>query len=148
VEIYQNCNIFNDGAFESMTEREVRNDRQVELVHGQPLVFGKDRDRGIRFRNEGLEVVRLGQGGVKESDLLVHDESRPRPSRAFNLSRMEPPDFPVPIGVFRATSRPTFEGATHAQIARAREAEGEGDLAALLEDGDVWEVQGNGDRVR
>ena len=148
VEIYQNCNIFNDGAFDTMTEREVRNDAQIELVHGEPLVFGKDRDRGIRFRNEGLEVVRLGQDGITEKDLLIHDEARTRPSRAFNLSRMEHPDFPVPIGVFRAVQSPTYEAGVHAQIARAREKEGPGDFSRLLSEGDVWEVQGNGERSR
>jgi 2-oxoglutarate ferredoxin oxidoreductase subunit beta len=148
VEIYQNCNIFNDGAFDAMTEKTVRNDAQIELVHGEPLRFGKDREKGIRFRDEGLEVVRVGEGGVTEEDLLVHDESRPRPSRAFILSRMEPPEFPVPIGVFRSVRRPTFEGATHAQVAAAREKEGAGDLAVLLREGDVWEVQGNGAHVR
>jgi 2-oxoglutarate/2-oxoacid ferredoxin oxidoreductase subunit beta len=140
VEIYQNCNIFNDGAFHAMTERNVRNDRQIELVHGEPMLFGKDRDRGIRFRDEGLEVVMLGEDGVTEDDILVHDETRPRPSRAFQLSRMEPPEFPIPICVLRAVERPTFEAEVHRQIDDARSAEGPGDLAELLGEGDVWEV--------
>ncbi|MCA9752961.1 MAG: 2-oxoacid:ferredoxin oxidoreductase subunit beta, partial [Gemmatimonadetes bacterium] len=137
-------NIFNDGAFKSMTEREVRSDAQIELVHGQPMIFGKDRDRGLVFRDEGLEVVRLGEDGITEADLLVHDETRERPSRAFQLSRMESPDFPVPIGVFRAVHRPTLETEIVAQIGRAQDAEGAGNLAALLEEGDVWEVQDGG----
>ena len=144
VEIYQNCNIFNDGAFDSMTAKEVRNDAQVELVHGSPMIFGKDRDRGLRFQGEGLEVVRLGENGVGVDDLLVHDETRQRPSRAFWLSRMESPEFPVAIGVFRAVERPTYEDAAHAQLDRAREVEGPGDLGALLEEGDTWEVQAGG----
>jgi 2-oxoglutarate ferredoxin oxidoreductase subunit beta len=140
VEIYQNCNIFNDGAFEHMTEREVRNDAQIELVHGEPLIFGKNRDRGIRFVEDSMEVVRLGENGVTERDLLVHDEKRPRPSRAFQLSQMDQPDFPIPIGVFRAVERPTFDGEMNAQIARSVAQEGKGELAALLHEGDVWTV--------
>ncbi|NNE43831.1 MAG: 2-oxoacid:ferredoxin oxidoreductase subunit beta, partial [Gemmatimonadetes bacterium] len=102
VEIYQNCNIFNDGAFKAMTDREIRNDSQVELIHGEPIIFGKDQDQGIRFHDEQLDVVRLGENGLTRDDILVHDEHRERPSRAFQLSRMELPDFPVPIGVFRS----------------------------------------------
>jgi len=140
VEIYQNCNIFNDGAFKSMTERAVRSDAQIELVHGQPMLFGKENDRGIRFRDEGLEVVTVGQDGVTLDDILVHDETRPRPSRAFQLSRMEAPEFPVPIGVFRAVERPTFEAEVHRQMDGALVAEGPGNLAELFSEGDVWEV--------
>jgi 2-oxoglutarate ferredoxin oxidoreductase subunit beta len=141
VEIYQNCNIFNDGAFRNITDRQLRSDAQIELVHGQPMIFGKNRDRGIRFRGEYLEVVRLGENGITEEDILVHDEKRERPSRAFQLSRMEPPEFPVPIGVFRAVERPTFDGAMNEQIERVIREEGRGDLEALLHEGDVWEVQ-------
>ena len=140
VEIYQNCNIFNDGAFHHMTDKEIRNDSQIELVHGEPMLFGKDRDRGIRFHDEGLEVVKIGENGITENDVLVHDEQRERPSRAFQLSRMEPPDFPIPIGVFRAVERPTFDREMNDQIAKTLENEGPGDLEALLREGDVWEV--------
>jgi 2-oxoglutarate ferredoxin oxidoreductase subunit beta len=142
VEIYQNCNIFNDGAFESVTAKEVRSDAQIELVQGQPMIYGKDRDRALRFRDDGLEAVRIGENGVHPEQVLVHDETRNRPSRAFWLSRMEPPEFPVAIGVFRAVQRPTYDGAAHTQLQRARDAEGPGDLSALLEEGDVWDVQG------
>jgi 2-oxoglutarate ferredoxin oxidoreductase subunit beta len=140
VEIYQNCNIFNDGAFKGVTERQIRNDAQIELVHGQPMIFGKDRDRGIRFQGEHLEVVRLGENGVGPDDVLVHDETRSRPSRAFQLSRMEHPDFPIPIGVFRAVERPTFEAAVQEQMDRTLRSEGPGDLDALLNEGNVWEI--------
>jgi 2-oxoglutarate ferredoxin oxidoreductase subunit beta len=140
VEIYQNCNIFNDGAFKGMTDREIRNDAQIELVHGEPMLFGADRNKGLRFLDEGLEVVTVGENGVTADDILIHDELRERPSRAFQLSRMESPEFPVPLGVFRAVERPTFDAEMHAQMAAARAAEGEGDLQALLNEGDVWEV--------
>ncbi|HMB68297.1 MAG TPA: 2-oxoacid:ferredoxin oxidoreductase subunit beta [bacterium] len=140
VEIYQNCNIFNDGAFRNVTEKEVRNDAQIELVHGEPMIFGAGRDKGILFRDEGLEVVTIGEDGVTESDVLIHDETRERPSRAFQLSRMEAPDFPVPIGVFRSVERPTFEVAVKDQMDAAIDKEGPGNLEALLNEGDVWEI--------
>jgi 2-oxoglutarate ferredoxin oxidoreductase subunit beta len=140
VEIYQNCLIFNDGTFKSMTDRSVRSDAQLELVQGQPMIFGRDRDRGIRYHDEGLEVVKLGENGATEADLLVHDETRERPSRGFQLAQMREPEFPVPIGVFWDVERPTFEREMSEQMARALRDEGAGDLAKALSEGDVWEV--------
>jgi 2-oxoglutarate ferredoxin oxidoreductase subunit beta len=140
VEIYQNCNIFNDGAFKGVTDRAVRNDAQIELVHGKPLLFGKDLNKGIRFHGEFLEVVTVGENGVTVDDLIVHDETRERPSRAFQLSQMDHPDFPIPIGVFRSVSAPCCDAEMNDQIVQAIDKEERGDLAALLDEGDVWEV--------
>jgi len=138
VEILQNCNIFNDGAFDSLTDREIKADTQLVLEHGKPLVFGKNRDRGIRLgRGLHVEVVPLGNG-VSEQDLLVHDE-RDR-TLATLLSRMGPPDFPTPVGVFCAVERPRYEVAVADQITRARTRAGAGDLDALLGSGDTWTV--------
>jgi 2-oxoglutarate ferredoxin oxidoreductase subunit beta len=138
VEVLQNCNIFNDGAFEQLTDKVVKADTQLVLEHGKPLVFGKNRDKGIRL-GSGLhpEVVELGKG-ISEADLLVHDERDP--TLAYFLSRMGPPDFPTPIGVFRAVDRPRYEEAMESQIAAARTRLGEGDLDALLNRGDTWDV--------
>ena len=110
VEILQNCNIFNDGAFADLTERERKAETQLVLEHGKPLVFGKNRDNGhpARQRPTVPEVVMLGDG-VGESDLLVHDERDP--TLAYFLSRMQPPDFLTPIGVFRQVARATYEDA-------------------------------------
>ena len=101
VEILQNCNIFNDGAFGALTEKDTKADAQLVLEHGKPLIFGKHRDQGIRMRGHALEVVPLGNG-VTEADLVVHDETDQ--VLAFLLSLMSPPKFPTPIGVFRAVS--------------------------------------------
>jgi 2-oxoglutarate ferredoxin oxidoreductase subunit beta len=139
VEIYQNCNIFNDGAFKSITEREIRNDAQVEMLHGKPLVFGKNRDRGIRLSEDRLQVVSL-EGGAGESELLTHDEARENPSLAFLLAQLEHPGAPIPIGVFRAVERPTFDREMNDQIARQIAEKSPGDLEAILNEGDVWEV--------
>jgi 2-oxoglutarate ferredoxin oxidoreductase subunit beta len=137
IEIMQNCNIFNDGAFASLTEKDVKSDHQLVLEHGKPLVFGKDRDKGICMRGHALEVVQLG-GGIRDSDLVIHDEKDS--ALAFLLSLMEPPAFPTPIGVFRAVERPTYEGVLEDQIREAMQRQGEGDLEELLNRGDTWTV--------
>ncbi len=141
IEVYQNCNIFNDGAFEYFTERSLRSDNMIYLEHEQPMVFGKSRDKGIRMRDGQLEVVTLGEGGMATSDLLVHDIHHPDSSRAFMLGRMTQPDFPQPVGIFRAVTRPTYEEAVNAQIERAVMKQGRGELAKLVNSGDVWEVE-------
>ena len=127
VEVLQNCNIFNDGAWRSFTDREVRDDRMLVLEHGKPMIFGKERDKGIRLRGLHPEVVELGNG-VTEEDLLVHDETAEDPYLAFMLSRMWYPDFPVPVGVLRRVERPTHDQLMTEQITTARQQRGEGDL--------------------
>ena len=119
VEVLQNCNIFNDGAWRDFTDREVREDRMLVLEHGKPMIFGKDRDKGIRLNGLHPEVVTIGQDGVTEADLLVHDETAEDPYLALMLSRMSWPDFPVPVGVLRAVSRPTHDQLIEDQLAAA-----------------------------
>jgi len=138
VEILQNCHIFNDAAFANLTEKDVKADTQLVLEHGRPLVFGKNRDKGIRL-GSGLhpEVVMLGNG-ISERDLIVHDEHDA--TLAYFLSRMQPPDFPTPIGVFHAAENPTYDGGVSAQIAAVRAKLGEGDLDDLFKQGDTWVV--------
>jgi 2-oxoglutarate ferredoxin oxidoreductase subunit beta len=140
VEVYQNCNIFNDGAFEFMTPKQIRDDNQVALQHGEPLVFGKNHDKGIRLRGFDPEVVDLAAGASRD-DLLVHDAHRDDPSLAFLLSRLEPPGFPTPIGIFRQVTRPTYEIGVGKQIADLVGRKGPGDLEKLLHAGDTWVVR-------
>jgi 2-oxoglutarate ferredoxin oxidoreductase subunit beta len=140
IEVLQNCNIFNDGAYRDFTDREVREDRMLVLQHGQPMIFGKDRDRGIRLRGLHPEVVQLGDG-IAEADLLVHDESAADPYLAFMLSRMWWPDYPVPVGVFRQVERATHDQLLTGQVETAIAQRGEGDLAALMRSGDAWTVE-------
>jgi len=141
VEVLQNCNIFNDGAWEGLTEKALRDDATISLEHGQPLVFGKNRDKGIRANGFGLEVVTLGNG-VTEKDLLVHDERHPSSAYAFLLSRMDTqPGFPTPIGVLRAVEAPRYEDTVHEQIRQVTAKKGAGTLDGLLAAGDVWEVR-------
>jgi len=140
IEVYQNCVVFNDGAFDYATDRKRRADATIELEHGKPLVFGKDRDKGIRLNGMEPEVVELGKG-INEDDLLFHDEQAPEPSLAYLLSRMRYPDFPEPIGVFRAVDRPRYDLELNRQVEAAREAQGPGDLQAVLTAGDTWTVE-------
>ena len=140
VEVYQNCNVFNDGAFDYVTGRDVKMETTLELEHGKPLIFGKNRDKGIRLHGMNPEVVELGKG-VSEDDLLFHDERAPEPSLAYLLSRMRHPEFPEPIGVFRAVDAPRYEELMSEQIAKAREARGPGDLQALFDSGETWTVE-------
>lgn len=138
VEILQNCNVFNDGAFASLTDRELKADTQLLLENGKPMIFGKNKDRGIRLRGMSPEVVTLGNG-VSVDDLLVHNENDP--VLGFMLSRMAQPAFPMPLGVIRATNKVTFDAAMNSQIQDAITKSGDGDIDKLLRSGDVWTVQ-------
>jgi 2-oxoglutarate ferredoxin oxidoreductase subunit beta len=139
VEVYQNCNVFNDNAWDYATSRDTKFDTVVELEHNKPLIFGKNRDKGIRLNGMDPEVVELGKG-ITEDDLLFHDEQTPEPSLAYLLSRMSYPDFPEPIGIFRAVDRPRYEELMNTQIEEARKKRGFGDLQALFNSGETWNV--------
>jgi 2-oxoglutarate ferredoxin oxidoreductase subunit beta len=139
IEVYQNCVVFNDRAFDYATDREKKAETTIELEHGKPLIFGKDRDRGIRLNGLEPEVVPLGDG-VTEDDLLFHDEKSTEPSLAYLLSRMRYPDFPEPIGVFRAVDRPRYDVELNRQMEAAQEKKGKGDLQAAFDSGDTWTV--------
>ncbi len=142
IEVYQNCNIFNDHAFDHFAERSVRSDRVLYLEHGKPMIFGKDRDRGIRMNGAHPEVVTIGENGVSEADLLVHDIHLQDPSVAFMLARMEQPEFPQPVGIFRAVERATYEDLMVDQINVAISKNGPGSLEKLINSGDTWVVEG------
>jgi 2-oxoglutarate ferredoxin oxidoreductase subunit beta len=141
IEVYQNCNIFNDGAFDSFAERTVRPERVLYLEHGKPMVFGKNRDKGIRMNGALPEVVTIGENGITENDLLVHDIYLKDPSVAFMLARMESPEFPQPVGIFRAIERPTYEDMMEDQIEAAVAKSGQGSLEKLMNSGDTWLVE-------
>ena len=141
MEIYQNCNVFNDGAFDSFTEKSVQAERQLRVEHGKPLLFGVDKTKGLRIspRTLGLEVVTVGENGVTENDVLVHDETNP--ILATLLARMPYPEFPVAIGVLHAVVRPTYDGTLREQQKAAQSRLGKGDLTKLLNSGGTWTVQ-------
>ena len=136
MEILQNCNIFNDGAFNELSDKQIKADHQLVLEHGKPLIFGKNKDKGICMNGQRAEVVQLGNG-MSEKDVIVHDETNL--ALAFMLANFEPP-LPTPLGVFYAVSRPTFDGAANKQLEEAKEKQGPGDLQSLLTRGDTWVV--------
>ena len=140
VEIYQNCNIFNDGAFLALASKDGGSRNRIYIEHGKPIRFGRDGDRGVRMNADGrLEIVSVADVGVDA--LLVHDERRDDPSLAFALSRLaDGPTAPTPLGVFRAVERPMYGDALENQLRAASEQKGPGDLARLLAGGDAWRV--------
>jgi 2-oxoglutarate ferredoxin oxidoreductase subunit beta len=140
VEIYQNCNVFNDGAFEEITSKEHRANMLIPLQHGQPVRFGADHEKCVALDNQGNPRIAL-VADVGDEAVLVHDESREDPSLAFMLSRLaRGPHEPTPIGVFRAVTRPEYSEATSQQLAAAVEEKGAGDLDALLHSGATWTI--------
>ena len=139
VEIYQNCNVFNDGAFEMITAKPNRGSMLIPLVHGEPIRFGDEGERGVVMGPDGaLRVVDVADVG--DSALLVHDETDA--GLAFQLSRLaNGPTEPTPIGVFRAVDRPDYGAGVDRQLAVAGEQKGPGDLQALLHSGATWTVE-------
>ncbi|WP_433176599.1 2-oxoacid:ferredoxin oxidoreductase subunit beta [Actinoallomurus sp. CA-150999] len=137
VEIYQNCNIFNDDAFLPLKNPETRDDVTVRLEHGEPIVFGAEGEKALRRSASGsLEVV-----PADSPDIVVHDAKNPDPSLAFALSRLDSPTFEhTPIGIFRQVERPSYDELMRTQIDEAIAQQGAGDLAALLGSGDTWRI--------
>jgi 2-oxoglutarate/2-oxoacid ferredoxin oxidoreductase subunit beta len=140
VEIFQNCNVFNDGAFDDITRREVREEMMIDLRHGQPIRFGKDGHKGVVMRSDGaLEIVEVADVG--EDSLLVHDIHRDDPSLAFALARLSHDDHSAtPFGVFRDIDRGDYGSMVGVQLAEASSKKGPGDLSALLRSNSTWTV--------
>jgi 2-oxoglutarate ferredoxin oxidoreductase subunit beta len=141
VEIYQNCNIFNDGAFLALASKEGGSKNRIYLEHGKPIRFGNDLERGVCMDKDGrLEIVDIGR--VSEDALVTHDERRDDPSLAFALSRIaDGPTGPTPFGVFRDVERPVYGEIMEHQLRRAADQQGPGDLERLLFSGDTWSVE-------
>ncbi|MEZ6193723.1 MAG: 2-oxoacid:ferredoxin oxidoreductase subunit beta [Phycisphaerales bacterium] len=138
VEIYQDCNVFNHFAFKFATDKDLKEDHIIRLEHGKPLVYGKNRDKGIRITGDHkLEAVELGKQ-YKEDDLLFHDESDEK--LAFMLSRMSHPEFPEPMGVYYSVKDDCYEDLLTKQVTDAVAQRGEGSLEKLLNSGDVFTV--------
>jgi 2-oxoglutarate/2-oxoacid ferredoxin oxidoreductase subunit beta len=141
VEVYQDCPTFNDDAFKYASDRQIRDDNVVELEHGKPLIFGRNRDKGIRMTGcHTPEVVTIGENGVKAEDVLIHDEKSPSSALASMLSRLRYPEFPEPIGVFRAVEGPGYDTLMDDQIQRLTTELGDPDLDALLRGPEAYTV--------
>lgn len=141
VEIWQNCVIFNDKPFAEVQEKQTREDLSVRLTEGQPLIFGKDKNKGIRMKGLYPEVVEFDPESTSPEDILIHQSTEDDIAYANMLSRLEGPELPVPIGVFRAIKRPSYDEMVDAQVKTVIEKTGPGDLAKLLNSGDTWEVK-------
>jgi 2-oxoglutarate ferredoxin oxidoreductase subunit beta len=144
VEIFQNCPVFNDGAFDAFTDKPVREERTLMLRHGEPLTLGRNRDRALTLRRGASgqfrpEIVPLAE--LDPAEVLVHDERAADGSLAYMLSQLDYPDFPVPLGVFRSVDRPRYSEVLGEQVEAARRERGRGDLYAHLAAGETWEVR-------
>ena len=141
IEIFQNCNIFNDGAFSLLTEKDTKEDNVLYLEHGKPMIFGKEKNKGIKVDGFKPVIVDLTDGKHSESDLLVHDEFDDSPARTFMLAHLtDNPEMPTPIGVFRQLMKETYNDGVDEQIKKITEKKGKGDLEKVLFSGNTWEV--------
>jgi len=140
VEVYQNCKIFNDGVFEYATDKGIKADNTLYLEHGKPLIFGKDRNKGIRLHGLDPEIVSIGSG-ITVDDLLIHDEKAEEPSLAYLLSRMVYPRFPECVGVFRCVQHPSYDELLNKQLEDVIRSKGRGKLEDLFSSEDTWVVE-------
>ena len=141
IEIYQNCNIFNDGAFFKLSEKETKDDSVLILEHGKPMVFGKENSKGIKLDGVKPIVVDITNGKYSKDDIWVHDEFSDSPAHAMILAHLDDnPDFPTPIGVFRQVIKETYDEGIARQIEQVTSKKGKGDLEKMLLGGNTWEV--------
>ena len=140
VEILQNCIVYNDDVFAGFTARDVAPDRQIHVAHGEPLVFGADRDKGLAVdpASMSLKVVAIGEDGAAASGVMAHDETNP--TLAGMLARMQPPEYPVAMGVLYCDPAPTYDSDVLAQVREAGERAPGADLNEYLRRGHTWTV--------
>lgn len=141
VEILQNCVIFNDDAHGKVTDRENRDDFQLHIEHGKPMLFGKDKEKGLRLNGLKLEVVTLGENGISEKDILVHDAHTEDSTLHLMLVRLAPPNFPMVLGVIREVAAPSYTERLKEEILRSTERSKYKNMDDLLSSGETWEVK-------
>jgi 2-oxoglutarate ferredoxin oxidoreductase subunit beta len=141
IEVYQNCNIFNDGAFEILTDKTTRDDNVIYLEHNKPMIFGKEKNKGIKLDGLNPVVVDIAEGKNSVNDLWVHDEFDKNSFRSHIISQFtEMENFPTPVGVLRQEHKSTYEDDLHLQLQEAKKTKGEGNLRKLLFSGNMWDV--------
>ncbi len=141
IEIYQNCVIYNDGVFDLFKNKETKDDHTIVLEHNKPMIFGKNKDRGIIIKNSKPLIINLNRVENSINDVWVHDEFDPSPARAMILAHMtDSHDFPTPIGVFQQIKKETYDEGIEAQIDSIIKAKGKGDIQKVLSSGYTWEV--------
>jgi 2-oxoglutarate ferredoxin oxidoreductase subunit beta len=140
VEVLQNCVIFNDGIHDSVAEKEVRDDRTLILKHGQPMLFGKENDKGLILDGLKLRVVKIGENGISSENILVHDALEPNPGIHYMLANMKYPEYPVALGVIRAVPAPTYDRSVKEQIEEVKKHSKIKCMDDLLNSGSTWSV--------
>jgi 2-oxoglutarate ferredoxin oxidoreductase subunit beta len=140
IEIMQNCVIFNDKTHSDFTSRETRDEMQIQLVHGEPMIFGSKKDKGIILKGTRLEVVKLGENGISEKDLLVHDKFQHESGIHMLLSTMKPPQFPIAMGVIRCITDFTYDAKMEEMIENERANGAIKTMDDLLNSGKTWEI--------
>jgi 2-oxoglutarate/2-oxoacid ferredoxin oxidoreductase subunit beta len=142
IEILQNCVIFNDKTFASITEKEVKQNAQLILEDGKPMLFGVGMNKGIILNGFKLEVVTIGENKIREQDILIHDAKDEDPTLHAMLARMRPPEFPAVLGIIRAVNRPTFDEELLNQLEYEKENAKFKTVDELLISGETWEIKG------
>ena len=140
VEILQNCVIFNNEVHKEITGKDVKDDHQLYLKHGEPMIFGKNGDKGLVLRANRFEVVTIGKDGITEKDILVHNAHDEEDSTHYMLSRMTLPDFPVALGVIRAVKSTVYESLMHDLVTHAKEKSPYHNMDQLMRSGNVFEI--------
>ncbi|MDP4266587.1 MAG: 2-oxoacid:ferredoxin oxidoreductase subunit beta [Bacteroidota bacterium] len=140
IEVLENCVIFNDKVHAVVSPKENKEDVQLILKHGEPMIFGKNRDKGLILKGTKLVVATLGQNGCTEKDILVHDENEPDPGIHLMLARIAPPYYPIALGVIRAAKYPTYEDLLLQQISNAKETSKYKCVDDLLNSGNTFEI--------
>ena len=141
IEILQNCVIFNDGIHDNIADKEVRDDRTIILKNGQPMIFGKENEKGLILDGLKLRVVKLGENGITEKNLLVHDAYEANPGIQYMLANMSYPEYPVALGVIRCVAGPTYDRAVHDQIDEVKKTAKIKCMDDLLMGGSTWNVE-------
>jgi len=140
VEILQNCVIYNDKTFGFITDKQHKKDRQIILRHGEPMIFGSDMDKGIMLDGFSLKVVKIGENGVSEKDILVHDAHERNPLLHLLLVSMSSPEFPVALGVIRSVEATTYDATLKEQIEQIQDKSSIKTMKDLLHSGNIWKV--------
>ncbi|MFC2079878.1 2-oxoacid:ferredoxin oxidoreductase subunit beta [Bacteroidota bacterium] len=140
VEVLLNCVIFANEVHNEITGKDVRDDHQIYLKHGERMIFGKERNKGIRYNNNKLEVVTIGENGITENDIMIHDATDAEDSTHYNLVRMGLPEFPVAMGVVRAAESTVFESLMHDQVVNAQENTKIKTVDDLLRSGNTFKI--------
>jgi 2-oxoglutarate ferredoxin oxidoreductase subunit beta len=141
VEVLQNCVIFNDGIHDEVAGKEVRDERTIILKHGQPMIFGKGNDKGLVLEGLKLKMVKLGENGITEKDILVHDALEPNPGIQYMLANMRWPECPVALGVIRSVPGLTYDNSVTEQIKEIKKISKIKCMDDLLKSGSTWQVQ-------